>query len=178
MLFRSGLDVFAGDGTADRSFMDTHSLGHLRHGHRPELGSAVIHELSLSYENLVGDVDDGRLPLVDALDQEFPYNNYTNDLIKEKYNMRWVGALVADFHRTLIKSGVILYPENSKSKNGKIRLVYEAYPLAYIIEKCGGMSSNGRKSILEDEFPWEDIHKRTPIFFGSEYEIFKLYDFL
>ena len=106
------------------------------------------------------------------------YNDYTNDLIKEKYNMRWVGALVADFHRTLIKSGVILYPENSKSKNGKIRLVYEAYPLAYIIEKCGGMSSNGRKSILEDEFPWEDIHKRTPIFFGSEYEIFKLYDFL
>ena len=106
------------------------------------------------------------------------YNEYTNNLIKEKYNMRWVGALVADFHRTLIKSGVILYPENSKCKNGKIRLVYEAYPLAYIIEKCGGMSSDGTKNILDNEFPWEDIHKRTPIFFGSEYEIFKLLEYL
>lgn len=105
------------------------------------------------------------------------YNDFTNELIKEKYNMRWVGSLVSDFHRTLIKSGIILYPENSKNKNGKIRLVYEAYPLAYIIEKCGGMSSNGIRSILDETFPWENIHKRTPIFFGSEYEIFKLLEY-
>ena len=93
-----------------------------------------------------------------------------NTLISEKYNMRWVGALVADFHRTLIKGGIILYPNNKNNINGKIRLVYEAYPLAYIIEKAEGMSYDGKNgSILNIPFP-ENIHERTPIFFGSEYE--------
>jgi len=102
------------------------------------------------------------------------YNEYIDSLIYEKYNMRWVGSLVADFHRTLIKGGVILYPGNKKNKKGKIRLVYEAYPLAYIIEKADGMSYDGNvNSILNIPFP-KDIHERTPIFFGSEYEIFKL----
>ena len=102
------------------------------------------------------------------------YNEYIDSLIDEKYNMRWVGSLVADFHRTLIKGGIILYPANKKNKKGKIRLVYEAYPLAYIIEKADGMSYDGNlKSILNVPFP-KDIHQRTPIFFGSEYEIFKL----
>jgi len=102
------------------------------------------------------------------------YNEYIDSLIEEKYNMRWVGSLVADFHRTLIKGGVILYPGNKKNKKGKIRLVYEAYPLAYIIEKADGMSYDGNvNSILNIPFP-KDIHERTPIFFGSEYEIFKL----
>jgi len=105
------------------------------------------------------------------------YNLYLDSLITENYNMRWVGALVADFHRTLIKSGVILYPANNINKEGKIRLVYEAYPLAYIIEKSDGMSSDGNKNILDLEFPWDNIHKRTPIFFGSEYEMFKLEEF-
>lgn len=102
------------------------------------------------------------------------YNEYINSLIDEKYNMRWVGSLVADFHRTLIKGGVILYPANKKNKKGKIRLVYEAYPLAYIMEKAEGMSYDGyTNSILNIPFP-KNIHQRTPIFFGSEYEIFKL----
>ena len=102
------------------------------------------------------------------------YNEFINTLIDENYNMRWIGSLVADFHRTLIKGGIILYPKNKNNKNGKIRLIYEAYPLAYIIEKGGGMSYDGKLgSILNIPFP-EYIHKRTPIFFGSEYEIFKL----
>jgi fructose-1,6-bisphosphatase I len=104
------------------------------------------------------------------------YNKYIDSLILENYNMRWVGALVADFHRTLIKSGVILYPANKTNKNGKIRLVYEAYPLAYIMEKCDGLSYDGTQNILTIDFPWEDIHKRTPMFFGSEYEMSKLID--
>ena len=103
------------------------------------------------------------------------YIKFTDSLIDEGYNMRWVGSLVADFHRTLVKGGVILYPENNKNKNGKIRLVYEAYPLAYIIEKADGMSFNGKLgSILDIPFPTNNIHKRTAIFFGSKYEILKL----
>ena len=90
--------------------------------------------------------------------------------------MRWVGSMVADFHRTLIKGGIILYPGNIKNKNGKIRILYEAYPFAYIIEKAGGFSNDGEKSILKIDFPLNNIHKRTPIFFGSEYEMFELFN--
>ena len=99
------------------------------------------------------------------------YNEFIDSLIKKSYNMRWVGSMVADFHRTLIKGGIILYPGNIKNKNGKIRILYEAYPFAYIIEKAGGFSNDGEKSILKIDFPLNNIHKRTPIFFGSEYEI-------
>ena len=117
-----------------------------------------IYSINESYKNIYDD----------------DYNEFINSLIDEEYNMRWVGSLVADFHRTLIKGGIILYPGNKKNKNGKIRLVYEAYPLAYIMEKAEGMSYNGiNGSILNIPFP-ENIHIRTPIFFGSEYEIFKL----
>ena len=81
------------------------------------------------------------------------YNEFIDSLIKKSYNMRWVGSMVADFHRTLIKGGIILYPGNIKNKNGKIRILYEAYPFAYIIEKAGGFSNDGEKSILKIDFP-------------------------
>jgi len=105
-------------------------------------------------------------------------NNYIDELIKDNYTMRWVGSLVSDFHRTLIKSGIIFYPSNKKNKTGKIRLLYEAYPLAYIIEKVGGISSNGNTSILKLKFPWNNIHQKVPIFYGSYYEMTKLNEFL
>lgn len=108
----------------------------------------------------------------------YKLNNFTDFLINNKYTSRWVGSLVADFHRTIIKAGFLSYPANSDNSSGKIRLLYEAYPLAYIIENLGGSSSNGIKSLLELDFPWENIHKKTPIFFGSRYEMFKLIDFL
>ena len=61
---------------------------------------------------------------------------------------------------------------------GKIRLLYEAYPLAFIIENINGISLNGEKSILELKFPWQNIHQKTPIFYGSKYEMNILLDFL
>ena len=104
-------------------------------------------------------------------------NNYIDDLIINNYTSRWVGSLVADFHRTLIKSGVVFYPSNKKNKTGRIRLLYEAYPLAYIIENAGGKSSDGKNSLLENKFPWFDIHKKVSIYYGSYYEMDKLKEF-
>ena len=104
-------------------------------------------------------------------DYNFKINNYIDNLINDNYSARWVASLVADVHRTLIKSGVVMYPGNKKNPNGKIRLLYEAYPMAYIIEKAEGMSSDGKQSLLTLDFPWEDIHKKVPIFYGSEYVI-------
>ena len=101
-------------------------------------------------------------------------NLYINKLIKKGYSARWVGSLVADVHRTLIKGGVVIYPLNKSSPSGKIRLIYEAYPIAFIFEKLGGKSLSYDKSILEEDFPYNNIHRKVPIYyFGKkEFELF------
>lgn len=77
---------------------------------------------------------------------------------------RYIGSLVADFHRNLLKGGVFLYPGDRKSPRGKLRLMYEAFPLAYIVEKAGGAATDGRGPIL-DRTP-ETLHDRTPLVIG------------
>ena len=83
----------------------------------------------------------------------------------DTYSSRYIGSLVADFHRTLLKGGIFMYPADSKNKNGKLRLLYEAAPMAMICEQAGGGASDGRTRIL-DLIP-EDIHQRTPLYVGS-----------
>jgi fructose-1,6-bisphosphatase I len=78
---------------------------------------------------------------------------------------RYVGSLVADLHRTLLRGGIFLYPRDRRAPNGKLRLVYEANPLAMIVEQAGGRASNGHSRIL-DRVP-EHVHERTPLFIGS-----------
>jgi fructose-1,6-bisphosphatase I len=81
------------------------------------------------------------------------------------YSSRYIGSLVADFHRTLLKGGIFMYPADSKSPRGKLRLLYEAAPMAMICEQAGGRASDGRTPIL-DLAP-EDLHQRTPLYVGS-----------
>jgi fructose-1,6-bisphosphatase I len=78
---------------------------------------------------------------------------------------RYIGSLVADFHRNMISGGVFCYPAESMKPNGKLRLLYEAAPLAFLMEQAGGYASDGRGSIL-DIVP-ENIHQRVPLFIGS-----------
>ncbi|CAH2294280.1 fructose-1,6-bisphosphatase 1 [Pelobates cultripes] len=93
------------------------------------------------------------------------------------YAARYVGSMVADVHRTLVYGGIFLYPANVRSPKGKLRLLYECNPMAYVMEKAGGMASNGLEPVL-DVVP-TSIHQRMPIVMGSpddvqEYiEIFK-----
>lgn len=104
-----------------------------------------------------------------------PIQDYINYIKQEDkatnrpYSSRYVGSLVADFHRNLLYGGVFLYPADNKNKNGKLRLMYEANPLAFIIEQAGGRATNGLQRILEIQ-P-EDLHQRTPLFIGSEEEV-------
>ena len=79
---------------------------------------------------------------------------------------RYVGSLVSDFHRNLLKGGVFLYPADTKNSDGKLRLLYEANPLAFIVEQAGGRASSGDKRILEIK-PGE-LHQRTPLIIGSK----------
>jgi fructose-1,6-bisphosphatase I len=85
------------------------------------------------------------------------------------YSSRYIGSLVADFHRTLLKGGVFLYPPTAKVPNGKLRLLYEANPLAFIAEQAGGMAVNGPTRILD--LQPTDIHQRTPFIVGSRREV-------
>ncbi|EMP39340.1 Fructose-1,6-bisphosphatase 1 [Chelonia mydas] len=81
------------------------------------------------------------------------------------YGARYIGSMVADVHRTLVYGGIFLYPANSKSPKGKLRLLYECNPMAFVIEKAGGIATTGNQAVL-DIVP-EDIHQRAPIALGS-----------
>jgi fructose-1,6-bisphosphatase I len=96
--------------------------------------------------------------------------NAVFDLGDKGYSLRYVGSMVADAHRVLMKGGIFMYPSDSKNINGKIRLLYEAYPFAHLIECAGGMCTDFNKNILDIETP-EDIHSATPILLGSITEI-------
>jgi fructose-1,6-bisphosphatase I len=84
-------------------------------------------------------------------------------------NVRYVGSLVADFHRNLLGGGVFAYPPNQKKPQGKLRLLYEANPLAFIVEQAGGAAIDGHNRIL-DIAP-TDLHQRTPLYIGSKADI-------
>ena len=91
------------------------------------------------------------------------------------YSLRYIGSLVADFHRTLISGGVFLYPPTKKSREGKLRLLYEANPLAFVAEQAGGMATDGRERIL-DKQP-RAMHERTPLVIGSKDEVGRVLSF-
>jgi len=81
------------------------------------------------------------------------------------FSQRYVGSLVADFHRTLLYGGVFMYPGDEKNPDGKLRLLYEAAPLSFICEHAGGRATNGHDDILSVQ-P-EGLHQRTPLFMGN-----------
>ena len=102
------------------------------------------------------------------------YRAYLASLLKgdlggKAYSARYIGSLVADFHRTLLKGGVFLYPPTDKAPKGKLRLQYEGNPLAMIAEAAGGAAVDGKQRILDIE-PTE-IHGRTPLIVGSKREV-------
>jgi fructose-1,6-bisphosphatase I len=92
------------------------------------------------------------------------------------YSSRYIGTMVADFHRNLIKGGVFLYPGTAKQPKGKLRLLYECNPMAYIAEQAGGRASDGFRRILEIE-P-QNLHQRSPLFIGPRPMVEKIEEFM
>ena len=84
--------------------------------------------------------------------------------------------MVADIHRNLLYGGIFMYPADSRSPNGKLRLMYECNPMAFIVEQAGGRASNGKQRLL-DVKP-KSLHQRTPIFIGSEEEVLLVEKFM
>ena len=101
------------------------------------------------------------------------YAKYLNRLksgeMGRRYSSRFVGSMVADFHRTLLRGGVFIYPPNTDHPEGKLRLLYEANPVAFLAEQAGGSASDGRQHILDIE-P-RDVHQRTPLIVGGKAEM-------
>jgi fructose-1,6-bisphosphatase I len=87
----------------------------------------------------------------------------------EAKNARYIGSLVADIHRNLMSGGVFLYPADAKTPHGKLRLLYEAAPLAFVVEQAGGAAIDGTTDILDIK-PTE-LHQRTPLIIGSRSDV-------
>lgn len=118
---------------------------------------------------------------INASNQRFweaPVQRYVSECVAGKtgprerdFNMRWVASMVAEVHRILVRGGIFMYPKDTKdpAKAGKLRLMYEANPMSFIVEQAGGLSSTGRQRILDVQ-P-EGLHQRVPVILGSREEV-------
>ncbi len=137
----------------------------------PALGEFVLTEPSIRMP-AVGrsySINESRFPHWDEKTQEL-VRTFRNDEVEgEKRTARYVGSLIADFHRTLMRGGIFMYPRESDKPDGKLGLMYEAAPLALIAERAGGAASDGSERILA-KVP-RDFHERTPLFIGSRVDV-------
>jgi len=110
-----------------------------------------------------------------------PMQRYIDECLQGKdgprgkdFNMRWVGSMAADVHRILVRGGIFIYPADKKTQKqgGKLRLLYEANPMSFIVEQAGGAASTGHQRIM-DVLP-ELLHQRIPVIMGSKNEVERL----
>jgi fructose-1,6-bisphosphatase I len=132
----------------------------------PNVGAFV-----LSHNNLRMPGQGTYYSVNEANQKNFPqaYVDYLDGLrsgaLGREYSSRYIGSLVADFHRTLLKGGIFLYPPTTAHPDGKLRLLYEANPVAFITEQAGGIASDGQGRVLD--IKPRGIHQRTPLIVGS-----------
>jgi fructose-1,6-bisphosphatase I len=112
----------------------------------------------------------------EGVKQYIKYCQAEDAATKRPYSSRYIGSLVADFHRNLLKGGIYLYPATAKSPKGKLRLMYECNPLAWIVEQAGGKASDGYNRIMEIQPT--SLHQRTPFYIGSVEMVKQVEDFL
>ncbi|HEV8712274.1 MAG TPA: class 1 fructose-bisphosphatase [Candidatus Binatia bacterium] len=137
----------------------------------------ALGEFLLSHENIHTPVRGSTYSINEGRRQEwYPATRGYIDYLQQSdkasgrpYSGRYVGSLVADFHRTLLKGGIFLYPADPKNTNGKLRLMYEASPLALVAEQAGGCASTGTQQIL-DIIP-ASLHQRVPLLLGSAEDV-------
>jgi fructose-1,6-bisphosphatase I len=102
----------------------------------------------------------------DAINNYIAYCKEIDKPTNRPYSARYIGSMVADFHRNMIKGGIFIYPETTKAPKGKLRLLYECNPMAFLMEQAGGIASTGTQRIMEIE-P-EELHQRVPTIMGSK----------
>jgi fructose-1,6-bisphosphatase I len=141
----------------------------------PSIGAYVLHQEDVQMPT------QGRIYSVNEANRgSFPLGIQAYlDWIKTKeagpYTSRYIGSFVADFHRTLLRGGVFLYPPTARQPGGKLRLMYEANPMAFLAEQAGGAATDGKQRILE-KVPTA-LHERTPLIIGSRAEVDRVLTF-
>lgn len=136
-----------------------------------------VNEYCLSHPNMQIPKDGKIYSLNEGNIQHFPKG--VQDFVKycqdNTFSARYIGSMVGDFHRNLLKGGIFIYPPTDKAPKGKLRLLYECNPMSMLIEQAGGRSTNGKDRILDIQ-PTE-LHQRVPIFIGSENLVKKAEEF-
>jgi len=158
-----------------------YSTGHGVHGFTldPSVG-----EFLLSHENIripkkgkIYSMNEGNFHNWDeGMKRYITYLKEEDKATGRPYSMRYIGTMVGDSHRTLLYGGIFAYPGDKKNPQGKLRLMYECNPMAYIIEQAGGRSSDGTKSILQVQPT--SLHQHTPVILGSEEDVKMCEEFL
>ncbi len=167
-LFAAGYIIYGS------STMLVYSTGYGVHGFTldPSIG-----EFLLSHENIqipakgrIYSVNEGNSETWDAGIKQFIQILKQPDAAgKKPYSTRYIGSLVADFHRNLLYGGIFLYPGDQRNPHGKLRLLYEANPLAFIVEQAGGAASDGQRRILD--IKPDSFHQRTQLIIGSKEDV-------
>jgi len=164
-ILQKGSDqVAAGYVLYGSSTMMVYTTGHGVNGftYEPSLGEYFLSHPTMTMP------DEGRIYSInEGLSNSFsePVKAYVKFCKDSNYTARYVGSLVADFHRNLLKGGIYIYPATSKDQGGKLRLMYECNALAFIAEQAGGKATNGKDRILDIEL--KDLHQRTALYVGS-----------
>ncbi len=153
------------------SMMLVYTTGHGVNGFTYDPGIGVYF---LSHKNMkfpedgrIYSINEGNINSCEKGVQDYvKYCQEDDKATNRPYSARYIGSLVADFHRNLIKGGIYVYPATSKNPNGKLRLLYECNPFAFIAEQAGGIATDGKRRIMEIQ-PTE-LHQREPLFTGSK----------
>lgn len=148
------------------STMLVYTTGHGVNGFTYE---ASLGEYFLSHAQMEMPADGKIYSINEGLTKSFsqPVKDYLDDCKDKGFTARYIGSLVADFHRNLLKGGIYIYPPTSKDPKGKLRLMYECNALAFLAEQAGGLATDGLGNRILDIQPSE-LHQRTPFFVGSK----------
>lgn len=137
----------------------------------PSLGEFILTEsnMKIKPQGNIYSINEGYTMYWDEAVKEFVQEKKFPSKGGKPYGSRYVGSMVADVHRTLVYGGIFMYPATSNAPSGKIRLLYESNPMAFIMEKAGGLATTGTQRILDIQ-P-KSIHQKVPIFLGSKKEV-------
>lgn len=155
-----------------------YSVGNGVHGFTldPSIGTYI-----LTHENIRMPEQGGYYSMNEAYNGKFPskYVEFVEGLktgkLGKPYSSRFIGSMVADFHRTLLRGGIFLYPVTDEYPDGRLRLLYEANPIAFLAEHAGGAATDGERRILDVQ-PTE-LHQRTPLIVGGKFEMEEFYKY-
>ncbi|RYZ47455.1 MAG: class 1 fructose-bisphosphatase [Sphingobacteriales bacterium] len=145
----------------------------------PSIGEFCLShpDLKMPDDGVIYSINEGNyVHFPDGVKQYLKYAQVEDEATNRPYTSRYIGSMVADIHRNLIKGGIYMYPTTSSSPNGKLRLLYECNPMSFIVEQAGGKSTDGLNRIMELE-PTE-LHQRTSIFIGSRKMVERAEEFM